>query len=519
MSRIKLWIILSLFSLSALFIGCSQFTIEKPDAEHCLAVERQPAIYPDYISVTLPPNIAPINFLVQESAEKYYVEISGEQGAPIKIGGKNATINIPLKPWRKLLDANKGKTISITVYIKNSENNWIRFESITNQIAEDAIDSHLVYRLMKPVYQYYNKLTLYERDLTDFDIRPIAYNKSTGNNCINCHSFHNYNPDRFIYHQRGGEVGTNMILAYDGKVTKIDTKTSFNPATAYRSWHPGGKFIAFAWIVVKQMFHSIGENRDVYDRVSDLLLFDVENSTITTSPKVSTTAYMETYPEWSPDGKYIYFCRAPELQVDDPHNHPYKKIKYDLMRIACDVEQNTWGEVEPVVIASEIDSSVAHPKISPDGRYLLFCMTEFTNFPLYNTGSDLYLVDLETRKVWKPENINSDRAESYHAWSSNGHWVVFSSKRDDNLCTHFYFSYFDGNGHFSKPFILPRKDPEIYQSQFEVYNVAEFIKGPIQVSPRELIRATWSEDVVKTKLAPEVTKKKDAAADVPMYQN
>jgi hypothetical protein len=121
--------------------------------------------------------------------------------------------------------------------------------------------------------------------------------------------------------------------------------------------------------------------------------------------------------------------------------------------------------------------------------------------------SDLYILDNQTREFRKAENINSKRAESYHCWSSNGRWIVFSSKRQDGICTHLYFSYFDNNGKFSKPFLLPQTDPRYHQSRVVVYNIPEFVNGPVKISPQKLIKAAWSEQITKVKLDPEVEKK------------
>jgi hypothetical protein len=214
---------------------------------------------------------------------------------------------------------------------------------------------------------------------------------------------------------------------------------------------------------------------------------------------------MESLPEWSPDGKYIYFCSGPSMDSVANKYLPYEDMRYDLMRISYDVDKDVWGEVEPVIQASEINKSIAHPKISPDGRYLLFCMSDCTYFPLYRPESDLYLMDMQTGRFHKAENINSNQAESYHCWSDNGRWIVFSSKRQDGQSTHLYIAYFDRDGHFSKPFLLPQRDPEYESSRAIVYNIPEFIKGPVTIRPQTLIRAAWSKQMVKTKLDPKIS--------------
>jgi len=518
MSRLKVYIIL-FFACIVMVILCPSCTDNKPNLEECIVIERQPVISPDYTDTTLPPNIAPTSFVVKEAASAYYVQISSRQGEDIDIFSRSANIDIPIKPWKRLLNQNRNKSLLVTIFTRDKNGKWNRFTPIENKIATEEIDSHLVYRLMKPLYQYWDKLGIYQRDLTSFDERPIVLNTALGKNCVNCHYFHDHNPDRMMFHMRAGAVGTSMILAYDGEVHKIDTSTSFNHATSYRSWHPNGQIIAFAFNTVKQVFHAVGKNLDVYDRASDLLLYNIKTNTVTSSPKISSPERMETYPEWSTDGKYLYFCSSPALEAFDETEHPLTKIRYDLMRISYDVQTDTWGKVEPVVLASKLGKSVAHPKVSPDGRYILFCMSEYSYFPLYMPDSDLYLLDTETLEFHKPDKINSDRAESYHCWSSNGRWAVFSSKRQDGQSTHPYFSYFDKNGNFSKPFLLPQKDPAYNQLRVVVYNIPELVKGPVKIPPQKLIKTAWSDQIVKAKLDPKVTTKQNEQTEETPYKS
>ncbi|MHC4532468.1 MAG: hypothetical protein ACYS6K_00800, partial [Planctomycetota bacterium] len=297
MHQLKVFIILLFVCIVALitYPGC---TSRKPNPEDCASIDRQPNIFPDYTDTILPPNIAPTNFIIKEKGKEYYVQISSEKGRYIEIFSQSPNIKIPIKQWKQLLKQNLEQSLLITIFVKDEKDKWSCYAPIENKIAKENINTHLVYRLMKPLYQYWDKLGIYQRELSSYDERPIVLNRTMGKNCVNCHSFHNYNPDRMIFHMRAGAVGTSMMLAYDNEIHKVDTSTAFNHATSYRSWHPNGKMIAFAFNTVKQIFHARGKNLDVYDRVSDLLLYNVQTNTITTSPKISTSERMETYPEW-----------------------------------------------------------------------------------------------------------------------------------------------------------------------------------------------------------------------------
>ena len=98
------------------------------------------------------------------------------------------------------------------------------------------------------------------------------------------------------------------------------------------------------------------------------------------------------------------------------------------------------------------------------------------------------MVDLKTGQVSELEGENSNDVESYHSWSSNGHWLVFSSRRVDGLYTHPYLVHVDGEGHWSKPFAVPQSDPQFYRNFMYSFNIPELVKGEVKLDKRALIR-------------------------------
>lgn len=85
-------------------------------------------------------------------------------------------------------------------------------------------------------------------------------------------------------------------------------------------------------------------------------------------------------------------------------------------------------------------------------------MSDYGGFPVYRASSNLYLMDLKDGKYRRME-CNSDQADSWHCWSSNSRWIVFSSKRENGLLARPYFCYIDMKGRAHKPFVMPQKDP------------------------------------------------------------
>jgi hypothetical protein len=323
---------------------------------------------------------------------------------------------------------------------------------------------------------------------------------------MNCHHFHNNSSDRWLLHLRGGP-GTAMLLVSGEEARRIDTKTKFNKPVAYPAWHPSGDIAAFSVNKLFLFFHSIGESRDVLDMASDLVLYDIPANMITTTPQISDTARMENWPAWSPDGKYLYFSSAPKFETfeqDSEQEEPlaYRKIKYDLMRIPFNEEKRTWGKLERVLSGSKIGGSINQARVSPDGDFVLFTLSSYGNFPIYLSSADLYLLKLSTGEL-KNLEVNSESVESFHAWSSNGRWIVFASKRINHLFAHPYFAYVDKNGNVSKQFILPQENPEYYDACLETFNVPEFIRGPVQISQKLLAKAAYK-DIKPVILDPEV---------------
>jgi hypothetical protein len=145
----------------------------------------------------------------------------------------------------------------------------------------------------------------------------------------------------------------------------------------------------------------------------------------------------------------------------------------------------------------------------------MFCACDYGNFPVFQPGSDLYLLDTSSGKCDKLP-VNSDRCESWHCWSSNGRWFVFSSKRRDGLFAKPHFSYFDAGGKAHKPFVLPQRDPDFYESFLMTYNVPELTSEPIEARPKDFARAVRAaERVLVADAVSGATPKSPAEGDSP----
>lgn len=275
------------------------------------------------------------------------------------------------------------------------------------------------------------------------------------------------------------DVVPNATISYQLSMAQ-QLRLGYN--MTYPFWHPSGRYITTSVNDIKQFFHSVKEKKmEVFDLESDVVVYDVKNKEILSKASLITKDAFETFPAFSPDGKWLYFCTAPAQKM--PEN--YDKVRYNLCRVAFDPDR---GEISfPIDTLVHADSlSYTFPRISPDGRFLMYTETAYGQFPIWHPDAEIRMMDLENRTAMDMSALNSPDTDSYHSWSSNSDWVVFSSRRDNGLYTLPYICYIGKDGKPSKPFLLPQEDPDKYDYQLYSYNIPELTKGAVEVSPYEI---------------------------------
>ena len=456
-------------------------------------IESLPDIFPDYLDVTVPFNIAPLNFSLKNPPADAFAVFAAD-GLELKVKAGKGAFAIPASRWRNLLKAAAGRSVSVTVYAKDGV--WMRYLPFHIHVAAEPVDPYIAYRLIEPGYALWNQMGIYQRNLENFSESVIMENRLTNGNCMNCHSFCMQNPDRMLFHMRDLHAGTILV---DGKtVEKLDTKTvqTISPLV-YPSWHPSGDYVAFSVNTTRQSFHMNHPNRiEVYDEASDVVVYDVKRHEIITTASLSAEEAFETFPTFSPDGTMLYFCSARAL----PMPHAFEEVKYSLCAIPFDPANRRFGtNVDTLYHADSAGKSVSFPRVSPDGKFLMYTLSGYGNFSIWHKDADLYMVDLSTGKHEPLDALNSMDVESYHSWSSNSRWVVISSRRIDGLYTHPYIAHISTEGKASKPFLLPQKDTAFYYRFFKSYNIPEFITGKVKDRKREFAAKAKNEPGIKVK--------------------
>lgn len=451
-----LWLV-GLLLLSA----CSQQKEVKQSME-------QVPMYPDYTDVTIPVNIAPLNFLLRDSACGIEVYADGQL-----IGeGDDHRLTFDEDDWKEFLQKHVGNEVEIRI-LAEYENHKKAYPAFRWHIVADSLDPYLTYRLIEPDYEVYNKLELQERCIENFEQRSFCDHERVGNRCMNCHTYSNQDANLSMMYVRG--EGGGAVLNRNGELSLLDIKTEeMVSGSVYFGFHPEGKHIVFSSNVIIPAFHSAESKRlEVFDTKSDVYVADLTDCKVLSSPLLADSMQLETFPTFSPDGTSIYFCSANRIQSLDE----LESLQYVMCRISFDAASGEFGEQVDTLL--QAGSSVCHPRISPDGRYLLYTVQDYGTFPIWHREADLRMLDLETGEVDSLSVVNSNRSDTYHSWSSNSRWFVFASKRDDGLYGKPYFCYVDRAGKAHKPFVLPQEYPDFYDNNLKSFNVPELGRGSL----------------------------------------
>jgi tetratricopeptide (TPR) repeat protein len=232
-------------------------------------------------------------------------------------------------------------------------------------------------------------------------------------------------------------------------------------------------FVAMPDLMYSQLFFPIKGILVVYDR---------ETKTFAALPGADDPHYVQTNAVWSPDGKEITFARAEAYRperleqknsalIDDKDVPEFtvegKPFRYDLYQIPFN--EGKGGTPTPLQGASDDGMSNFFPKYSPDGKWIVFCKAK--SYMLLQPDSELYIVPAKGG-VARRLRYNTARMNSWHSWSSNSRWLVFSSKVNTPY-TQLFLTHIDEAGNDSPPVLLDR-----FTSPDRAANIPEFVNLP-----------------------------------------
>lgn len=452
---------------------------------------QAPRLEPDYTDLVIPPNIAPLNFAIKEPGTSFHVSLRGKAGEPIEIGSSGPKVRIPEGLWRQLLGLNKGGDLLVDVFARNDQEQWKRFAAITNHVATEDIDPYLIYRKIHPAHSTWSEMGLYQRNLGTFQETPILENRRFANDCCHCHMLRNNDPSTATVDIRSIHYENSLLVISNGVAETIRGSVGFV------AWHPKGSVIVSSFSKPRLMLHSSrNDMRDIAELEGWLGYFTLGSNVVRPIPGVWDETRLLASPAWAPDGRYLYYGNAPNpwTNMNALTATSHTVARYNLMRVAYDIERDQWGKPEMVLPVSESGFSVAQPRISPDGHWLYYCAIAYGCWPTYDPASDLYGIDLKAGQesgkfTCRKLELNSPQCESWLSWSSNSRWVVFSSKRVSPLFNRPHLAYVAANGVCGKPFIVPQSDPAYYDALLRTYTIPTLSMGPVTVPQSKLVDA------------------------------
>lgn len=444
-----------------------------PTPHDVVESDDEARIYPDYKDVTIPVNIAPLNFLVR-GAEA--VEV---RAGDVTVNSRGGEVTFGEREWRRLVETDDTIVVRVTAM---KDGRWTAYKPFRWYVVKDELDPWLTYRLIEPDYTVWSRLQIKQRCVENFDEYALSDYNLVGDRCMNCHTAANQNPRLSMMYVRG--EGGGAILNHDGRLRKLNIKTPDMPANStYFGFSPSGRYVVFSANVVIAAVHASAKKRlEVYDKPSDIYAADLQKNKIIRSELLNDPEWYETFPCFSPDGRYVYYCTSPKVELPQD----YKQLKYALVRIPFDEANGTFGTQADTLFT---ERSVCHPRVSPDGECILFTVQDYGTFPIWHPEADLWMMNLKTGDIDTLRVVNSDKSDTYHSWSSNSRWFVFASKRDDGLYGKPYFCYVDRNGKAHKPFCLPQRDPGFYDDCLKSFNAPELAKGRLPFNAVDVAEA------------------------------
>lgn len=463
-----------------LVTGCYSRDV-RPAGDH---TDRTSFMFPDYQEVTIPCNIAPLNFYYTDPDLSRAVTVfsSGEESVTFK--GREVVWKE--KVWKRLVASASGSEIEVLSTLKSGT---VEEKCWKIHVSDDPIDPYLTYRLIEPGFEVWDDIEIVERHLESFESKVISDWRHTANKCMNCHIHSQARGDLSMFYLRG--EGGGAILNRNGTLRKLSLRnSSMISPTVYGEIHPAGRFGVFSTNIIIPGMHSFANRRmEVFDTASNLCVADFDNNEMMSFPATARDDVFETFPVFSADGKWVYYCAAPARPVPAEIN----QLMYSLVRVPFDAATGNLGtQADTVWSASAHGLSVCHPKASPDGRWLLFTVADYGTFPINHRECDLRMLDLKTGNIFTLDEVNADGSDTYHSWSSTSKWFVFASKRGDGMFGKPWFSHVSEDGSVTKPFLLPQEDPHFYDNMLRSFNVPDLGSSSVGFDAEEIGRV-WRE--------------------------
>lgn len=379
--------------------------------------------------------------------------------------------------WLNIKNASAYEPVSVTIVGVHNKIPGGKFSSgkISFSFSRDSVGASVFYRAVPLPFGYavknVHEIEWYTGSISGGKPQKVLENMPV---CANCHSF---SKNGFIAmdidyaNDKGSYLIAPLKDTVNMTIDKIITWSDYKRDEAEPTYgllsqiSPDGRyvlstvkdrsvFVAVDNLDYSQLFFPIKGIIAVYDR---------DARKFYELPGASDKKYVQSNPNWSPDGSEVIFTRADRymsskieksqsvlLNSEDVKEFisRQKEFKFDLFRIPFN--EGKGGQSMPVPGASNNSKSNFFARYSPDGKWIVFCQSE--NFMLLQRDSKLYIMPANGGSP-RLMNCNTEDMNSWHSWSPNSRWLVFSSKNRGPY-TQLYITHIDENGNDSPPVLL-----------------------------------------------------------------
>jgi len=216
-----------------------RMAFEPPAGQQLEPAGDRPRLHPRIHGVTIPPNLCPLTFVVDEPGVWYSVRVESASGEAYRTAGRDPRVRIPSRSWGALLRGSGGGDVTIRINVRDATGAWRAFAPVCLHVSGDPIDGFLAYRRTLPLYNFWRDVGVYQRALTGWQERAVLQGRDFSHGCTNCHAFARASPATMTIGTRSQDHGSATLLCRDGVVTKLASKWG------YTSWHPSGKAAAY----------------------------------------------------------------------------------------------------------------------------------------------------------------------------------------------------------------------------------------------------------------------------------
>ncbi|PKN35223.1 MAG: hypothetical protein CVU61_04455 [Deltaproteobacteria bacterium HGW-Deltaproteobacteria-19] len=455
--------------------------------------------YP-YDGSLFPPEIASptITWTDEDPRSRFWLVAFRFEGGrpPIFLLTEERTWTPGRETWEAVKDHSKEKAATLTVTsLPDRESGDVLSEhSISIRTSGDTVGDTVLFRQLPLPFavasRSFEKTRWRLGDISSYE-KPATVMKGISV-CASCHVVssdgkwismeYNYGDDngaQFIT-----EVRRDIVLGENDFFTWSDfPRSGVIPPTRglFGRMSPTGRYAAASVneISYAAVMNDLDYSQLFFPTFGVIAVYDSKGGSIRLLPGASDYEFVQSNPAWSPDEKHILFCRAKTknevhanilkvttvFEKRDIHElNKLYNIQYDLYRVPFDGGRG--GVALPLKGASGNGMSNYFPRYSPDGKWVVY--TRSRSGSMLQPDSELWIVPAGGGKARRMQ-CNRKIFNSWHSWSSNGRWLLFSSKANGPY-TEIFLTHVDGEGNDTPPVLLSRFSDNGYAA-----NVPEFV--------------------------------------------